>query len=420
MSPPLKSEHTAISTWSGFVYQGKIATYHSLKSIYESGGSADNHLQLDYFEDFAILDSSGNAVSLHQVKALKSKSYGSYSKAFDQLKAKASKHKGAPAFFHLAQSINNQTVSEIEKLHSPIKIYLYDNVSCAALKDIDYLIEEIIKKIYLQSQPHLAFKVAPEYLKASRALVDQLILRKIIVIHAAVHASTLTEKEAARTQTIPLLKFKNLLSADLNTASTSKEYYLYLLKQDLYRYHELFCYETQNCTPAELEKISNCLLKIAQLDGPSSIKFIRHLLPDREFKFETLTDYKDNTLTQDGVKDSFLKILRTLKEPEFDSEKFFRWKVNADTFTPTTIFHGSSHKETICERIIKNALETDLDLMFEESTLITSDIETRSICAEAPEIIDSEMYDPEKSKIITKWKNISLITIEKAKGIIND
>jgi hypothetical protein len=57
---------TAITTWSGFVYQGKIALYHCLKMINQ--GDVDFELQLDSSDDFAIYK-SGVLTSAHQVKA---------------------------------------------------------------------------------------------------------------------------------------------------------------------------------------------------------------------------------------------------------------------------------------------------------------------------------------------------------------
>ncbi|MGN4221945.1 hypothetical protein ACS0Y6_18795, partial [Burkholderia gladioli] len=57
---------TAVSTWSGYVYQGKIALYHCLKLINQ--GDADFDLQLDSSDDFAIYK-NGTLKSAHQVKA---------------------------------------------------------------------------------------------------------------------------------------------------------------------------------------------------------------------------------------------------------------------------------------------------------------------------------------------------------------
>lgn len=63
---------SAITSWGGFVYQGKVALYHCLKLLTEK--SFQNkpieyfELQLDSTDDFAIYN-EGKVVSTHQVKA---------------------------------------------------------------------------------------------------------------------------------------------------------------------------------------------------------------------------------------------------------------------------------------------------------------------------------------------------------------
>ena len=65
--------HTAITTWSGFIYQGKIALFYALKLLCDDLNTCSNYrLQLDSLEDFAFLDGS-SIVSMHQVKAKKVK-----------------------------------------------------------------------------------------------------------------------------------------------------------------------------------------------------------------------------------------------------------------------------------------------------------------------------------------------------------
>ena len=54
--------HTAIGSWSGYIYQGICATYHVLKLYYVK----DYTLSLDSYEDFSIFDSADKIVSLHQ------------------------------------------------------------------------------------------------------------------------------------------------------------------------------------------------------------------------------------------------------------------------------------------------------------------------------------------------------------------
>lgn len=76
-----KLPHTAIPTWSGFIYQGRIALYHTLKLHNEKKRNDCDHLylQIDSIEDFSIVkyDEQKNIIpiTMHQVKAVKSHSY---------------------------------------------------------------------------------------------------------------------------------------------------------------------------------------------------------------------------------------------------------------------------------------------------------------------------------------------------------
>lgn len=68
--------HDAVPTWSGYNYQGKVAIYCALKKINDLNGSGhdiekvkDYKLEIEYLEDFAIIDNSNTYLSVHQVKA---------------------------------------------------------------------------------------------------------------------------------------------------------------------------------------------------------------------------------------------------------------------------------------------------------------------------------------------------------------
>ncbi|GFZ62406.1 hypothetical protein PSE10A_49170 [Pseudomonas amygdali pv. eriobotryae] len=78
----LAEPNSAISSWSGFVYQGKVALYYSLKLLTE--GVRDFELQLDSTDDFAIYK-DGKLLSAHQVKAKVGSTRGSYTSALKSL-----------------------------------------------------------------------------------------------------------------------------------------------------------------------------------------------------------------------------------------------------------------------------------------------------------------------------------------------
>jgi len=137
--------HTAITTWSGFVYQGKVAISHVVHLLENSVACTGYTLQLDSLEDFTILDSAGTVISLHQVKAKKSQHYSTYKEAFEKLTQNANDQGCNNAQFHLAQEITDKTVQEIATSHSPLSIYKYGQDHCCPVDQIDLKIEEKLK-----------------------------------------------------------------------------------------------------------------------------------------------------------------------------------------------------------------------------------------------------------------------------------
>jgi hypothetical protein len=66
------SPHTAISSCSGYIYQGKIALMHCLKLFENLGTQArEFSLEIESLDDFAIKNADGSYRSMHQVKAKK-------------------------------------------------------------------------------------------------------------------------------------------------------------------------------------------------------------------------------------------------------------------------------------------------------------------------------------------------------------
>ena len=119
--------HSAITTWSGFVYQGKIALYHSLKLLTDDVAAASYQLQLDSLEDFAIMASANTCLSLHQIKALKTKYYSGYEGAFKKLCAKGTLLGCNDLSFHVAVEITDKTPAIIALAHPNMKLYKYHN-----------------------------------------------------------------------------------------------------------------------------------------------------------------------------------------------------------------------------------------------------------------------------------------------------
>lgn len=151
--------HSAITTWSGFVYQGKVALYHVIKLLTSEDKSAAYSLQLDSLEDFAVMDAPNSCISLHQVKALKANYYSTYSSEFAKLCSKSKIYDCDNINFHLAIEIKDKSIAEVEAAHIGMKVYKYSNgLHFCLLKDIDAVLDQAILEFYKKRQGNLVWK----------------------------------------------------------------------------------------------------------------------------------------------------------------------------------------------------------------------------------------------------------------------
>ncbi len=205
---------SAISSWGGFVYQGKIALFHSIKLLVE--GSFDGKevkkfaLQLDSTDDFAIY-SDGIAISVHQVKAKASP----YRSAFEKALNKSSKIcidccPNTKRYFHIANEIDNSGNYENDK-KAIVEFYKYGKDSYCKLERIEGLIKEIIEE-YLNKNS----------LESSLLLVEQkyhylseMITSKVIEIHSLIHQG-ISQNRAAYENTIESDLILEILIKDFN------------------------------------------------------------------------------------------------------------------------------------------------------------------------------------------------------------
>lgn len=163
-------EHDAIPTWSGFIYQGRIAAYLAIKKIIElrddnKVSEVDKYaIEMEKCEDIAIVyqceKEKREYISIHQVKNEKENALGAYKKPLIQLmleKGYYTKDNGdAPdAYLHIANRVRIQNKDfETEYLENiknwKQKILNYYNAVDEACKNFTYnphFYEELLKAI---------------------------------------------------------------------------------------------------------------------------------------------------------------------------------------------------------------------------------------------------------------------------------
>lgn len=218
---------SAISSWGGFVYQGKVALYHSIKLLcekkFQDTTITEFELQLDSTDDFAIYV-SGCAISIHQVKA----KISPYRSAFADALIKSSKidtdcSVSTRRYFHIATPIDDAS-DYTNAAASTVEFYKYDDKVFCSLADIEKITKEKIAS-YLADNGLLSSEIL---IDRKYCYLSELVTRQVVKIHSLIHAGQ-SEKEAAYTETIVSRDLELIIRKDFHTV-VDKEYQLQKLK----------------------------------------------------------------------------------------------------------------------------------------------------------------------------------------------
>ena len=244
---------SAISSWGGFAYQGKVALYHAICLLCDKsflGNPLTNfHLQLDSTDDFAIYH-QGNAVSVHQVKA----KISAYRSGFEKALSKSSKidtdcNVSTQRYFHIANEIDDSS-DYTNSAGGVVKFYQYGSDAHCKLEDIEKISRKKIEEYLIKnSLPCTELLLERKYCHLS-----ELITSKVIEIHAAIHNGD-TQNHAAYTKVIPSEDLENIVATDFN-ATSDVPYQLMRLRMTFSYAFEW--YVATNTDYFSLEKIEEC------------------------------------------------------------------------------------------------------------------------------------------------------------------
>lgn len=411
--------HSAADSWSGFIYQGKVALYHTLYLLNTDIDALNYSLQLDSLEDFAIVDNNLNPITLHQVKAMKAETYADYRVAFDKLEKRIDDYPCNGAYFHLAIQ-NERTAAEIQAIHPNLQVYQYQNTNhFCSLEQINSVCEEQIEN-YLNNNNLQHFNNI-ENVTALRNSLESVICNQIIAIHACNHQNNgLKISEGAYYFVIPLTSFRDILITDPTTI-IDEDYFLFLSKELINHYYQEFCQDIEDegvVAEKDKDKLAAYLMQINGLNKSSLINFIQSILPHREVKLNSILDFKDNNIHSEEFKDAFLQILYELVVSTGEIGNNLIWKgTDKLIYTATAINSPEQRKSRVCKRIYENINQTDIEVPYESDKLITTSLEVESIEKELN--IQSQVDDGLNNvNNVTKWSKISLTTLNNAKNNI--
>jgi hypothetical protein len=418
---------SAIASWSGFIYQGKVALYHLLKLLCEDENSSRYDLQLDSLEDFAIRNGS-DTLTIHQVKAVNSRYYSKFKKHFVKLAAKKVKYPCQTAYFHLAIK-NEKTDIEIVSEHSTISLYQYsnDNFYCGLneINDlIDLQISFYLKKLGITQNDNANNRIV------LLSALEGLIFNQVMYMHSQNQKEDgLSINEAAFYGEIPFQNFIDLLTSEPSDLM-DENYYLFHTKQLFNIWYLEFCNELEEDAEVEDEevsheiknKLSKYLVQINTLDKEGLLRQIKNLIPHRNFKLESLYDFQSNNITKDEFSRAFLKGLHDLVPCKNEIKNGLIWLNESSTkHFLTAIYSPCSQKKEVAKDIYNNITQTDFEIPYNSEVLITSDITLESlheVWNNRFQIKDDEL-EPNRNHIV-KWSNIQLKSLAEIKDEINE
>lgn len=365
-------EHTAIPSWSGFIYQGLCAAYVALDLCYKSPDKAQKYyLSLDSYEDFAILDENKICSSLHQCKCYGPRSSTNFSNEFDKMRQRKNIYVenrnckiNAKLYFHCNQNVT------VDKDIDP---YTYiDGTTNLNSDEIENKLEKLIDKIN-QSKSIVINKEI--LIRRLYFWIDD----KVLAIHLdMMNHPEQNSFDCARHHILPINKlfqklqtngFSDLQNKD-ELASYCRAYYLKTIEKEVIESAEL----QEDINMDAIDKFGDALVKYPVSDLWSL--FVR-LNPHKE-----VTDKLDIFACGGDNMSQLYNVINGVKENVNDSIK---WIKNGLFETPSTLPLGKDIRK-LCYEIYNN--RANLNVLFDYRWLVADTNRTvQSIGKEVPNIL---------------------------------
>jgi hypothetical protein len=430
--------HTAISSCSGYIYQGKIALMHCMKLFENMGLEARTlKLEIESLDDFAIKNADNTYRSMHQVKAKKSQLFSGYRVAVEDQIVRAGNYPNAQVYFHVAKSIID-IPEDFQVTYIPVKFYNYlgeNNVEVDAceLDKVDAWNNSQISRTY-RALGESSYKFLDEnYLFKTRQVLEDIIIKHIIFVHHKIiecRNTAITDRHIASVSEIPLDHFYQILTENLNDIISEDYFHWFLIKRAGEYFHEYCLGLMGNDDSVDedeiLLKLNYYLSIINTLDVAGLKSFIQLIMPHKKASFETLEDLVDNAFDREDFKYGLLTVLNQLNKSENNDQNkslpLLYWNKEGNNYYPTAIEKVVHHEQTICQEIIETSLDSDVDFLYESGRLVNQAITNDSIYSVAANgyLYENDEEDPHKNQKITSVKKISLISLADAKEIINE
>lgn len=429
-----KDEHSAIPSWSGYIYQGKVALYHVLRIVKEEldidvNKTFENYdLEVEWQEDFSILI-DGTHETIHQVKAYEANSSPTvYDNALDGLFNKLSNGIGKKGYLNIQNSIRfttrtvsknfeelktaNQEVTGIksyfQSVLDDVEIYKYCNgKDCCDIDEIDILVLQKIEEIYDLNDFGINAKTIKQY-EFIRYKIYDLLDTHIFEVHKGVRNNN---------ETIPFNDILDIFRENLE--SFSREYEYIIAKEKLLKSIHKYCNDSTLCSLALTSCNNTCqLYEIEEEIQNMSSQDVFLMLKNASPHFESFADI----VNEQGLKFSLSRIFHKIDKSY--KENRIQYKKGQNYYLASTL-SGERNTAELSGRILRNK---DLDLIlnqFQIDYIISDDVNISDLKKEAmnlknlssEEDID-ELFDFRDNEKINKIKKIEVKNLDISKGEI--
>lgn len=269
-----KYPHSAISTWSGFVYQGKVALYHCLKLI--NADDSGFELQLDSTDDFAIYKGD-KLISAHQVKAKIGDYRSNYKEALEKSATlELDRVAGTKRYFHISLPINDHSDYVNPSNSERVEFYSYGKSQYCELHEIEEITKQIIKEIYTKKS--IIFD--DNLLDVNYCLLSDRISSQALAIHAKIQKDGDTQRRAAYENRISAASILSSIT-DTNPYQR-KDYYAIELKARLHAYLEERLAETLPSMSDEAYERARRIYELIRLSEGGDFKILCQLMKPSE------------------------------------------------------------------------------------------------------------------------------------------
>lgn len=449
-----RDTHNAISSWSGYDYQGKVAIYWVMHLINQIGITdsviEEYSLELEHLEDFTI-KINANPYSIHQVKSYQDRTtIAPYKEAILEMMGKCAKYESIKSMhLHTCCSIEvpekkvlkttlstitpnkkieqfkeyKELLFENEKYDKVHKNLFINNSSDGSsmriidVLDIDNQIKKEIMKFYEKNHEFLLVKLPG--LEENINFIFHNFVHEINQFVSERHKKKIKKPEIPFTTFLDILKNEFVFKFSQKTATS-------MLKVTLEEYFKEFC-ENEDLVPHECINWNKNWATICSLGDSDFLLLCKKLSPNLNINTKNITpfEYKE-FIVKPGVHKSLIPMVLEAGgfaiEIEGLNELFVLNKEGIHHLITTIAEVSGKNNVKIQGKKVFDSLKNDNDLttlLFDIHKLITNELEGQF---EGTVVDSGKAYQefPEELELretITVPKKLEFITVNTAKGV---